>query len=53
VTKHLCLFYAQDVVEQRVCTSVKIFKIAREKDNPKRIAIAPLNLYFSSMDKHS
>ena len=51
--QHLCFLNSQCTVKQRIRASVEILEIPGEKDDPERITITPLNLNFSSMDKHS
>jgi len=53
VAEHFSLFDSQGPVKEGVRAGVKIFEITWKKDNAERIAIAPLNLYFFSMDEHS
>ena len=51
--EHVGFLDSQGVIKERIGARVKIFEIAREKDDSERIAIAPFNLYFFSVDEHS
>ena len=53
LAKHFGLFYSQGAVKEGVCAGIEIFKIAGKENNSERIAIAPFNLNFSSVNEHS
>jgi hypothetical protein len=50
--EHFRLLDSQRAVKERIRARVEVFKIARKKDNPEGVAVAPFNLNFFSMDEH-
>src|ERR1700739_2200511 len=50
--EHFRFLDAERAVKERIGAGIKVFEVAREKDNPKGIAIAPFNVDFFSVGKH-
>jgi hypothetical protein len=50
--EHFRLLDSERTVKKGIRAPIEVFKIAGEEDNPEGVAIAPFDLYFSTMDEH-